>query len=138
MAPLKKHAWGWLCLFQIFSANYGFHLSSPQGTSSPETDYAGVSEAAGLQSLRSVTFLLIGLLLCCLCAECSTEDCRRLVLSYAGAREIFAHRRDSSRLYEPSIASFATAKLRRHFQNMRFCATILLVCQERLDTLQLE
>ncbi len=55
MAPLKKQAWGWLCLFQIFPANYGFHLSSPQGTFSPETDYAGVSEAAGLQSLRSVT-----------------------------------------------------------------------------------
>jgi pyruvate/2-oxoglutarate dehydrogenase complex dihydrolipoamide acyltransferase (E2) component len=40
---------------QIFFANYGFHVSSSHATPSQETDYAGVSEAAGFQPLRSVT-----------------------------------------------------------------------------------
>jgi hypothetical protein len=47
MAPLKKQARGWLRLFQIFPANYGFYSSSPHGTSSQEADYPGVSEAVG-------------------------------------------------------------------------------------------
>ncbi len=41
--------------YQIFPANYGFHSSSGHATSSRKTDYAGVSEAAGFQPLRSVT-----------------------------------------------------------------------------------
>jgi hypothetical protein len=40
---------------QIFPATYGFQVSSSHATPSQETDYAGVSEAAGFQTLRSVT-----------------------------------------------------------------------------------
>ena len=55
MAPLKKQMRGWLRLFQILPANYGFHFESEPRFISQKTDYAGVSEAAGLESLRSVT-----------------------------------------------------------------------------------
>jgi hypothetical protein len=40
---------------RIFLTNYGFHSSRSHATSSQETDYVGVSEAAGLEPLRSVT-----------------------------------------------------------------------------------
>ena len=55
MAPLKMGRLGWRSAHQIFLANYGFHLSRSHATSSQEADYAGVSEAAGLEPLRSVT-----------------------------------------------------------------------------------
>src|SRR5712692_1767843 len=32
MAPLRMCRFGWKSVHQIFSANYGFHLSSPYGT----------------------------------------------------------------------------------------------------------
>jgi len=39
-----------LRLFQLFPANYGFHLSRNHVPSSQGTDYAGVAEAAGLSA----------------------------------------------------------------------------------------
>jgi hypothetical protein len=59
MAPLMKQICGWIRLFWIFLTNYGFHLSSPYGTPSRDTDYVGVSEAAGLLPQRSVTACII-------------------------------------------------------------------------------
>ena len=58
MAPLRTGVQGWLNLFAIFLTNYGFHLSRGHASSSQEADYVGVSEAAGLQSLQSVTYTL--------------------------------------------------------------------------------
>ena len=55
MAPLKMWCSGWISAFQIFLAPYGLHVSSSHATSSQEIDYVGVSEAAGLEPLRSVT-----------------------------------------------------------------------------------
>jgi len=48
MAPLRMDCLGWMSVYQIFPANYGFHSSRNYVPSSQETDYAGVSEAAGL------------------------------------------------------------------------------------------
>ncbi len=48
MAPLRMDCLGWMSVYQIFPANYGFHSSRNYVPSTQETDYAGVSEAAGL------------------------------------------------------------------------------------------
>ncbi len=48
MAPLKMGRLGWLSAYQIFLTNYGFHSSRSHATPTQETDYVGVSEAAGL------------------------------------------------------------------------------------------
>ena len=48
MAPLKMGCSGWMSTYQIFFTNYGFHSSSSHATPTQETDYVGVSEAAGL------------------------------------------------------------------------------------------
>ena len=56
MAPPSRDRSGGMSAFQIFLATYGFHVSSSHATPSQETDYAGVSEAAGFQPLRSVTY----------------------------------------------------------------------------------
>ena len=55
MAPLRRGRPGWMSPSQILLTNYGFSLSSGYATSSQETDYVAVSEAAGFQPLRSVT-----------------------------------------------------------------------------------
>jgi hypothetical protein len=55
MAPPRRERSGWMSALQIFLATYGFQVSSSHATPSQETDYAGVSEAAGFQPLRSVT-----------------------------------------------------------------------------------
>jgi putative transposase len=48
MAPLKMCGLGWQSTHQIFLANYGCSTSRSHATSTQETDYAGVSEVAGL------------------------------------------------------------------------------------------
>jgi hypothetical protein len=56
MAPLKMCCSGWMSTCRIFLTHYGFHVSSSHATPTQETDYVGVSAAAGLEPLRSVTY----------------------------------------------------------------------------------
>ena len=48
MAPLKIGRSGWMSTAQIFLTHYGSHVSRSHATPTQETDYVGVSEAAGL------------------------------------------------------------------------------------------
>src|SRR5258708_11005109 len=65
MAPLRICRLGWRSTYWILPANYGFHFESEPRFISQKTDYAGVSEAAGFQPLRSVTETQIMKLLAC-------------------------------------------------------------------------
>src|SRR5712692_7824386 len=58
MAPLRMDCFGWRSAHRIFPANYG---SSPSRSYAPvlrTADYARVSEAAGLEPMRSVTSII--------------------------------------------------------------------------------
>ena len=46
LAPPRRKRAGWVRVPQILLTNYGFILSSGYATSSQETDYVAVSEAA--------------------------------------------------------------------------------------------
>src|SRR5713226_1765712 len=48
MAPLRMCGLGWRSAHQIFLTHYGSHVSRSYATPTQETDYVGVSEAAGL------------------------------------------------------------------------------------------
>src|SRR5207244_4285235 len=59
MAPPKMCCMGWQSTHQICLANYGFSTSSNHVASTQNADYAGVSEAVGLPTQRSVTSRIV-------------------------------------------------------------------------------
>jgi hypothetical protein len=62
---------GWMGTPQIFLTHYASQLSRSHATPTRGTDYVGVSEAAGLKTLLSVTTIAIS---CYACAGEKTSE----------------------------------------------------------------
>ncbi len=58
LLDLKVGRSGWMSTSQILLTNYDPHVSRSHATPTQGTDYVGVSEAAGLETQRSVTYSL--------------------------------------------------------------------------------